>query len=172
MSWQNRSPFSGIDNKVQIKDTDRMPFVQPTDPYGKPIVFVPYDFSNWEADRIQRIKDKMGNTAYNDLVKDIKEKTDMPHQYFGQPTLKDASPYSQGQKFGFVSTSDGRMGFLAEDYKSHTSGKDNTRGNPFWIRVRMKDGSGPELNLEYFKEEDRNLALQELCDILHQNKNS
>ena len=103
----------------------------------------------------------MSNSNYNELIKNT-----MPHR-----KLQNASPYPQ-KKFGFVSTSDGRMGFLAENYKSHTSGTDNTRGYMYWIKVKMMDRNEPELFLEYMTKEEREIVLQELCDILYQNKNA
>lgn len=170
MSWQNHAPFSGIDKKVSMKDTDRMPFLQPIGPDGKPIVFVPYDFSNWESDRIKRLT---MNNAFTSLVSESKKQTEMGHlPQFHSSSLERASPYPQNKKYEFVSTSDGKIGFLAQDYKSHTAGQSNNRMCAFWIKIKMKDPKEPDMEIEYMQENDRDIALQEMCDILHQNKNA
>lgn len=149
-----------------MKETDRMPFIQPIGSDGKPIVFIPYDFSNWKSDRIKKIiKNYPQGYPYSESLNN----TRMPHIPQGYLYQNE---YKEKPKYGFVSTSDGRIGFLSEDYKSHTSGTDWTRGSHYWVKVKMKDKNEPELFVEYKTEEEREIALQEMCDILHVNKNN
>lgn len=162
-----------------MKETDRMPFIQPIGSDGKPIVFIPYDFSNWKSDRIKKINNMsyQNRMPFSGLDKKVKfypqgypyseslNNTRMPHiQTYHEEISK--------PKYGFVSTSDGRIGFLSEDYKSHTSGTDHTKASMYWVKVKMKDKNEPELFVEYKTEEEREIALQEMCDILHVNKNN